>query len=88
MTDTLKFRYEDLQSVIDIFEKTRANFETLASSACEHSASQDPVAEHHAGVVRGQDGKLLASAMEAFTNARDGAQEAYRSFKAADAGGK
>lgn len=81
----LRFDYGLLQELIDSFESTRAGFEALAGSACPTSSSDDPVSDHHASVVKGQESTLLGDAVVSYTNARDGAQAAYDAFKAADA---
>lgn len=79
--------YDILQELIDSFESTRAGFEGLAAAACPSPASDDPVAEHHVSTVKAQEQKLLMDAVTAFGNARDGAQDVYKAFKAADGAG-
>ncbi len=80
----LRFDYGLLQELIDAFEKVRSDFDTLATSTCPPCNSYDPVAHHHASKVKGQEEKLLLDAVTSFTYARDGAQDAYAAFKAAD----
>ena len=84
----LRFDYGLLQELIDTFETTRSGFETLAGSTCPSCASDDPVSDHHASTVKDQEKKLLADAVTSFTNAKDGAQDAYDAFKAADGAGE
>lgn len=84
----LRFDYGLLQELIDTFEVTRSGFEGLAGASCPSCASDDPVAEHHVAVVKGQEDILLSGAVTSFTHARDGAQDAYDAFKAADGAGE
>lgn len=84
MNADLRFDYGLLQELIDTFENTRSGFETLAGSTCPTCSSDDPVAEHHASMVKDQEKKLLSDAVTSFTHAKDGAQDAYDAFKAAD----
>ncbi|ORC15933.1 hypothetical protein A7979_04775 [Rothia nasimurium] len=80
----VRFDYGLLQELIGAFESTRSRFEGLAGSLCPSCASDDPVAEHHVSVVKGQEDILLCDAVMSFTYARDGAQDSYDAFKAAD----
>lgn len=84
----VRFDYGLLQELIDTFEATRSSFEGLAGSSCPSCASDDPVAEHHAAVVKGQEDILLRGAVTSLTHARDRAQAAFDAFKAADAAGE
>lgn len=87
MTD-LRFDYGLLQELIDTFETTRSGFETLAGSTCPSCTSDDPVAEHHASTVKDQEKKLLSDAVTLYQNAKNGTQDAYDAFKAADGSGE
>ncbi|MFW0110928.1 hypothetical protein ACN082_07525 [Rothia sp. CCM 9417] len=81
----LEFEYSTLQTLIDTFKATKESFEGfLESKAPTPASAHDPVAEHHAAALGGQESSLLSDAAESFQNAQDGAQAAYDAFKIAD----
>ena len=80
----LDFSYDLLQQLIDTFKTSHRSMEQLAGSLAPSSASEDPVAAHHAETVKAEEEKLLVDASTSLSNAQEGAQITYDTFKEAD----
>ncbi|MFW0111143.1 hypothetical protein [Rothia sp. P5766] len=83
----IRFSYELLQELIDTFGDLKTVFEGYGTSTAGTVDSDDPVAHHHADVVKGQEGQLMAATVASLGNARDGAQAVFDDFKSADLAG-
>lgn len=79
--------YNLIQELIDLCNAAKGEFEAMAYAACPIAHSDDPIAKHHYDTVKPQEQALFVQALAAFGNVRDGAQNAYDAFKAADAVG-
>lgn len=83
----LEYSSELWNELIGAFETARLSLETLATTAAPSVASDDAVALHHVELVVGQEATLLTNALTAFTDAKQGTQEAYSCLCEADSAG-
>lgn len=84
----IRFSYELLQELIDTFKDVKTVFEGYGASTVGSIESDDPVAHHHADVVKGQESQLMMATVSSLGNARDGAQAVFDDFKSADLAGE